>query len=100
MARDGLDDALSRFGGAGESEPEPKEESGGKSEESKGGHKGHIGHIHKHDNGTHHVTVHDKNNQLVHHSEHGSWQEAARELGTHGANQSGTGEGQSPAGEY
>ena len=83
----GLKDAFSNYE-AGSAETEPQQDN---EQDSKkiggggGGHKGTIGHIHAHSNGKHHVTVHDKNGQLVHHSEHPSWQEASRELGTHGA---------------
>ena len=52
-------------------------------------HEGHSGHIHRHKNGSHHVTVHDKHGRLTHHSEHASWQEAAQELGQHGAPEGG-----------
>ena len=85
MAMDNLGEALGRFQSSGGSEPKEEPEAPEMAEKSGGKHEGHSGHIHKHKNGKHHVTVHDKNGQLTHHSEHGSWNEAAQELGQHGA---------------
>ncbi len=82
----GLGAALGRLQERGAGEGAPNKEPGDAlNKKSSGDHKGHSGHIHRHENGKHHVTVHDKQGQLVHHSEHGSWNEAAQELGQHGA---------------
>jgi hypothetical protein len=84
---DGLGEALGRFNKTLGDEP-----AGGETAESKppkkakkgGGGKGHTFHVHRHTDGTHHLTVHGEDGQLMHHSEHGSLDEAAEEMKAHG----------------
>ena len=79
---DGLGEAVDRWKG---SQSEPSEEAPPPAEEGSGdgGGKGHTFHIHKHKDGKHHLTVFGDGG-LVHHSEHGSLEEAADELKHHG----------------
>lgn len=85
---DGLSEALGRFNSSkseenpvpGDSDKVGKDE---KSETTKGG-EGHMFHIHKHDDGSHHLMVHGHHGQLVHHSEHESLEDAAEEMKKHG----------------
>lgn len=83
---DGLGEALGRFNKSKSSEnPEENDtDRVGKKEPSETSEKGHSFHVHKHKDGTHHLTVHGANGQLVHHSEHGSLEEAAEEMKQHG----------------
>jgi hypothetical protein len=46
--------------------------------------KGHTFHVHKHKDGTHHLSVHGEHGQLVYHSEHPSLEEAADAMKQHG----------------
>lgn len=89
---DGLGEALSRFGKNASSDKEPGEEHE-PAKKSKGG-KGHSFHVHRHSDGTHHLTVHGKDGQLMHHSEHGSMDEATEEM----KNQAGEGGGEGEPG--
>lgn len=82
----GLGEALSRFNSASSESPHEKEhEKPGhsKDETSKhGGGKYHRAEIHAHKDGSHHLTVHH-GGQMIHHSEHGSVQEATDALHQH-----------------
>lgn len=84
----GLKDAFENYG-KGDADDDMGNRAEGSSEHKGGGggHKGHSGHVMRHSNGKHHVTVHDKHGQMVHHSEHNSWKEASDELGQHGASE-------------
>lgn len=87
MARavSGLDDALDRFNkssGPGTVDEDTRDEGKGKKSATGGGH---AFHIHKHTDGSHHLTVHGKHGQLIHHSEHGSMEEAAEAMKAHAA---------------
>jgi len=80
---DGLGEAVDRWKG---SQSEPSEEAPPPADEGSGdgGGKGHTFHVHHAKDGKHHLTVHGDNGQLVHHSEHGSLEEAAEEMKKHG----------------
>lgn len=76
-----IGEALGRFNKTLEhNEPEGDEEKAPK--ESHG--KGHSFHVHKHKDGSHHLTVHGEHGQMIHHSEHPSLEEAADEMKGHG----------------
>jgi VCBS repeat-containing protein len=82
---DGLSDALGRFNkSASATNPEANDtDKAGKDEKSETSVHGHHHQVHVHKDGTHHYTVHH-GGQMVHHSEHGSLEEAAEEMKKHG----------------
>ncbi len=84
MAREDIGGALGRFNDTlSHGEPEGDEGKGKPKEHGGGEGKGHSFHVHKHTDGTHHLTVHGSGG-LTHHSEHPSLQEAADEMKNHG----------------
>jgi hypothetical protein len=79
---DGLGEALSRFNsnrssGPGEVDDKTLGADKGKGKKSVTG--GHHYEVHVHKGGTHHLLAH-KGGQLMHHSEHGSMEEAAQAM--------------------
>jgi hypothetical protein len=81
---DGLGDALARFNkssGPGTVDDKTLGNDTGKGSKSE---TGHTFHVHRHTNGSHHLTVHGKHGQMVHHSEHDSLEAAAQEMTKHG----------------
>ena len=74
---DGLSEALGRFNKSAEAPENKPDEGKPGSEKSKTGGKGHSYHVHVHKDGSHHLTAHGKDGQLVHHSVHSSMDQAA-----------------------
>jgi hypothetical protein len=81
---DGLGDALGRFNKAAGESPQAKEKERPGQKKSETTKHGHSYHVHVHANGEHHLTIH-KGGQLVHHSIHGSMDEAAEAMKQHAA---------------